>query len=241
MMPRLGSKIISIAAVFTALVALTTAVFQIYIPETKGYFNMGEIVTYTTALLFGPIVGCIAGGLGSALADVMAGYYIYASATLVIKGVESFVVGYLSRKLPKLKGKALGSLTVFSLLAIFTGLWIYLYSGTFTFTLALGQYEIFTLTTLSIVVYMLAVMFFVVAAVVLYRLGELATLVVSTLTGGAVMVTGYYLYESLVLNVVALAEIPFNIGQAIIGAIGAIPLYTTLKNTLKQYQGVVLD
>lgn len=52
---------------------------------------------------------------------------------------------------------------------------------------------------------------------------------------------GYYLYETFILNVVALAEVPFNIGQAVVGTIGAIPLYSTLKKVLKQYRVVLVD
>lgn len=69
-MLKLDSKTISITAIFTALIALTTAGFQISIPETKGYFNLGEIVVYDHAIVWAT-VGFIAGGIGSALADMV--------------------------------------------------------------------------------------------------------------------------------------------------------------------------
>ena len=47
----------------------------------------------------GPVVGAFAGGVGSMIADIALGYTHYAPATLVIKGVEGFIVGYLSRKI----------------------------------------------------------------------------------------------------------------------------------------------
>jgi len=52
---------------------------------------------------------------------------------------------------------------------------------------------------------------------------------------------GYYLYETFILNVAALAEAPFNNGQAVVGTIGAIPLYSTLKKVLKQYRVLFVD
>lgn len=39
----------------------------------------------------------------------------------------------------------------------------------------------------------------------------------------------------------ALAEAPFNNGQAVVGTIGAIPLYSTLKKVLKQYRVLFVD
>src|SRR5712692_5124257 len=90
------SQTLASAAIFTAFVAAATSVFTIYIPATTGYFNVGEIMVYTTALLMGPRVGAFAGGVGSAISDLMLGYWYYAPGTLLIKGVEGFVVGYLS-------------------------------------------------------------------------------------------------------------------------------------------------
>ena len=62
-------KIIAIA-IFAALVfVVTTQIPPIPIPATSGYFNIGETTIYIAALIFGPLVGALAGGLGSALSD----------------------------------------------------------------------------------------------------------------------------------------------------------------------------
>ncbi|RLE91862.1 MAG: ECF transporter S component, partial [Thermoprotei archaeon] len=37
------SREVALTSVFTALVTVTTIMFQVYIPETKGYFNLGEV------------------------------------------------------------------------------------------------------------------------------------------------------------------------------------------------------
>jgi len=66
------------------------------VPATGGYINIGDVLVMFTALIFGPIVGSISGGIGSMLADILSGYIIYAPATLIIKGIEGFLVGYLS-------------------------------------------------------------------------------------------------------------------------------------------------
>ncbi|TFG01292.1 MAG: ECF transporter S component [Promethearchaeota archaeon] len=87
---------ISIMAVFAALICVLTMIIAIPIPATQGFINVGDAGVMITALLFGPIIGAIAGGVGSALADIFLGYTIYAPATLIIKGLEGFVVGIIA-------------------------------------------------------------------------------------------------------------------------------------------------
>jgi len=82
--------------IFTALNFVITYWIQIPIPATGGYINIGDITVMFTALLFGPIIGGITGGLGPMLADIFSPYIIYAPATLVIKGIEGFLIGLIS-------------------------------------------------------------------------------------------------------------------------------------------------
>ncbi len=86
---------ISIMAVFTALVVVTTLAVRIPIPATGGYINVGDAIIFTAALSMGWLVGGIAGGLGSAIAD-MVGYPVFAPFTLVIKGLEGFIAGIIA-------------------------------------------------------------------------------------------------------------------------------------------------
>ena len=87
---------ISIIAIFTALNFVATYWIQIPIPATGGYINVGDIAVMFTALLFGPIIGGISGGVGPMLADIFSPYIIYAPATLIIKGIEGFLIGLIS-------------------------------------------------------------------------------------------------------------------------------------------------
>src|SRR5467141_2513531 len=89
---------ITVTAVFTALVFLSTYVFQIPIPATQGYFNLGDIMIFITALTFGRTVGGFAGGIGSALSDAFAGFGTFAPFTLIIKGLEGYAAGLISRR-----------------------------------------------------------------------------------------------------------------------------------------------
>jgi uncharacterized membrane protein len=58
-------------------------------------------VIYIAALLFGSFVGALSGGIGAALADIYLGFSIFAPGTLMIKGIEGAIVGYLNLKLKK--------------------------------------------------------------------------------------------------------------------------------------------
>jgi len=89
---------ITVTAVFTALVFLSTYLFQIPIPATQGYFNFGDIMIFISALTFGPIVGGFAGGVGSFLSDALGGFGTFAPFTFIIKGSEGFVAGLISRR-----------------------------------------------------------------------------------------------------------------------------------------------
>ncbi|MFW9987795.1 MAG: ECF transporter S component [Candidatus Odinarchaeota archaeon] len=87
---------ISIIAIFTALNFVVTFWVQIPIPATGGYINIGDVTVMFTALLFGPIIGGFTGGLGPMLADILSPYIIYAPATVIIKGIEGFLIGLIS-------------------------------------------------------------------------------------------------------------------------------------------------
>ena len=91
---------VAFAAVFAALVCASTLIFIVSIPATSGYFNLGETVIYIAALLFGPFVGAVSGGVGAAVADALVAVQ-FAPGTLVIKGFEGVIVGILNRKIQR--------------------------------------------------------------------------------------------------------------------------------------------
>ena len=91
--------IVAQAGIMAALVAIATYFPQIPIPATKGYLNFGDIMIFITALVFGPIVGGFAGGVGSAISDVAGGYAFFAPFTLLIKGGEGLIAGLISNSL----------------------------------------------------------------------------------------------------------------------------------------------
>lgn len=88
--------VISLIAIFAALTCVMTMTINIPVPATGGYINIGEFIVMFTGLMFGPIIGGLAGGIGSSLADIFLGWPSYALPTLIIKGLEGFIVGIIS-------------------------------------------------------------------------------------------------------------------------------------------------
>ena len=91
-----NSLAMSMIGIFGAFTCVVTMVLAFPLPATNGFINIGDAVVMITGLLFGPIIGGIAGGVGSSLADLFLGFPHYALATLVIKGLEGFFVGLIA-------------------------------------------------------------------------------------------------------------------------------------------------
>ena len=223
---------LTVTAVFTALVCVATMIFSIYIPATKGFFNIGESMVFLSALFFGPFIGAFAGGVGAALADLLLGFPHYAPATIIVKACEGAVVGALKKRNPKFSSR-LDWKFFTALLGIIAGLllgWV----GTAYFS---GEAEL-TLGTGSFILYVPAEFWLLLGGITAFSIVALGFLtgpefgwtVFSVITGGFIMVLGYFLYQLFLIGplfniqVVAIVEIPVNIGQMIIGAAVALPI-----------------
>lgn len=93
------SKRICLTAAFTALCCAATL---IAVPLPIGYFNLGDIFVLLSAWILGPVYGVIAASLGSAAADLLSGYALYAPATLLIKGAVALSASLLYSLLKRL-------------------------------------------------------------------------------------------------------------------------------------------
>jgi uncharacterized membrane protein len=213
-------------------------VFSIYVPHTKGFFNIGETMVYTTALLFGPFIGAFAGGIGSMSADIFLGYPHYAPATLIIKACEGAIVGVLGRKRLRFRSKLQWKAFTFAaglvagvLLGSIGSLY---YSGQVELYLGIPPPE----NPIPLVIppefwYSLGVLVILMITLVGFVFEpEFGWLVLAILVGGSEMVTGYFLYEQFFLGVAAVAEIPVNLGQMAVGLIVSIPVVRAVRRSL---------
>ena len=226
-------------AVFTAIVFVFTSIFTIATPPTRGFFNTGEIGVYLAALVGGPYVGAIAGGLGSSMADVFLGYAHYAPGTLIIKGIEGYLAGVLFQKFKTLKEREIKISTVIISIAVFGFIVGFGYGG-INVNLGVGGNENILGWSIGPVIFSIPGYVFVVIAFILALLifylgwfrGLEGIMVLSCAVGGLEMVLGYFLYQIFVLDygfINALSEIPVNITQMLIGLSVAVPIVNGLR------------
>jgi len=222
---------VAITAVFTALVTVATVAFSVYVPATRGYFNIGETAVYVTALLFGPFIGAFAGGVGSMFADILLGYSIYAPGTLLIKACEGAVVGFLSRQtlrsISRTRRKVLTLLAALSVGSLIGYVGISYYTGSVEASIGSPPTGYMTASFFIPYAFWIALGIVVLASIIYVGLRydpRFGVLVFSVLAGGLEMVIGYFLYEQLILGVAAVAEVPVNIGQMTVGLVISIPI-----------------
>lgn len=84
---------IVIAAMLAALCCVATMIIKIPSP-LNGYINLGDCVVLLSGWLLSPAYGFAAAGIGSALADLLSGYIVYAPATFIIKGIMALIAHF---------------------------------------------------------------------------------------------------------------------------------------------------
>ncbi len=235
---------IALIVTFTGLVFLSTSIFFIAIPTSNGFFNIGEIFVYLAALIGGPITGAIAGGMGAMLADVALGYGVFAPGTLIIKGIEGFVVGVIFHYSRRLK-KWIRYLFMAALCGTLVGFSAFYVNQDFIFGMAFYGSREFSVTVPGYAFLIIALFLSIVIGLVLFFLKEKGEMALSCIAGGSLMVLGYFFYETVVLKyllVAAVSEIPFNIAQVVLSAAIAIPIVSYLSELgiLKRYEKEII-
>jgi len=94
-------KKLILAALFAALSCVATMSIRIPTPGTSGYIHPGDAIVILSGVILGPVWGFLAGGIGSALSDLIGGYFIYVPITFVIKGLVALASGLLYQKVGK--------------------------------------------------------------------------------------------------------------------------------------------
>jgi len=119
---------LTIAALFAALTCVATMIIKIPTPGTGGYIHPGDALVILCGIFLGPIYGGLAAGMGSALADLLGGYLIYAPITFIIKGLVAVVVFIVYHKLSviiKVSTIRCVICGIFSTLIVVTGYFLY--------------------------------------------------------------------------------------------------------------------
>jgi uncharacterized membrane protein len=97
---KINAKQISYMAVFTALIYITTSI-SVAMPPPLGAWHMGNLMSFLSAILCGPLVGAFSCAVGAGLFDVWnplhgSRFIVYAPATLVIRGTMGYLIGKIA-------------------------------------------------------------------------------------------------------------------------------------------------
>ena len=89
-----------ITALMAALTYVGTSIIKIPTP-TNGYIHPGDGFVLLSGILLGPVWGGLAAAIGSAMSDLIGGYFIYVPATFLIKGATALVASLIFKGLAK--------------------------------------------------------------------------------------------------------------------------------------------
>jgi uncharacterized membrane protein len=231
----MNSKDISIAGLFIALTFIVTYFSGQFIksPVPGGYLNIGDAVIFIAAILFGPLIGFLAGSIGSALSDAAFGVYMFVPGTFVIKGLEGFIAGVVYRYLIRKPIQISFSIIFIGSILIITSLYVFYNVSYFDPERNLSNIDylnfVFPIGLIYSTLGSLSLILTVKKSKYINDMIILSAMIIA----GTEMILGYYLYEYWLFVYLAIAEIPINITQASISILAA---YFVLKSIRKIFK-----
>lgn len=84
---------IVVTSLLASLVCVATMIIKV--PMPYGYANLGDSIVLVAGWCLSPLYGFFAAAIGSALADVLSGFALYAPVTFVIKGLMAVCGFYI--------------------------------------------------------------------------------------------------------------------------------------------------
>ena len=118
-------------AVLSAIVTIFTIAVRIPVAPTRGYINLGDVAIFFAAFVFGPATAFIAGGLGTALADILGGYGQWAPISFAVHGLQGFIIGVVYNIIIKKEETAPVNIIITGILCFLAGA-VVMVSGYFT-------------------------------------------------------------------------------------------------------------
>lgn len=109
-----------LASLFVALSFIFTYFVKIPFP-TGGYFNVGDAFIMLAAIIIDPLTGVLVGALAGGLSDLFAGYVLFIPFTVLAKGLEALMAGFIYQKtrgLLRYVGVVIGPLVMVAIYAL---------------------------------------------------------------------------------------------------------------------------
>ena len=123
-MERRNLKRMVMGGLLAAVVALMTAAVKLPVPATGGYVHPGDGAIFLAAYLMGPWAA-VPAAVGSALADILGGYAVYAVPTALIKGAMGWIAGrMIAEKKPLRNGLVFALCELIMALGYFVFEWV---------------------------------------------------------------------------------------------------------------------
>lgn len=96
---KVTSRETAYISVMAASIYIATSI-AVPMPRPLGIWHFGDVITFITGILFGPVVAMFASAIGPTLFDIWnplhgSAYVVYAPATLVIRGFMGWILGSL--------------------------------------------------------------------------------------------------------------------------------------------------
>ena len=88
-MRKKNTRLLCVAAIFTALVFVVTA--YLHIPTNNGYIHVGDGIIYLAACLLPWPYAIAVGACGALLADCLTGFAVWAPASVIIKALTALL------------------------------------------------------------------------------------------------------------------------------------------------------
>lgn len=96
---RTNTKKLILSALFAALACVATMSIRIPTPGTGGYIHPGDAIVILSGVFLGPVYGALAAGIGSAMSDLIGGYFLYVPITLLVKALIACLSGMVFQKM----------------------------------------------------------------------------------------------------------------------------------------------
>ena len=96
-MRSIRTEQIVFSGLFIAIVFVAT--YFIQIPTTGisgGLIHLGNIAMFSIALKYGKKYGALSGGIGMMLFDLFSAWFVWAPATLIVRGIMGYVIGLVA-------------------------------------------------------------------------------------------------------------------------------------------------
>ena len=79
-------------------------IYAVKVPVPNGYVHIGDCMIFLSVLLLGAKRGALAGAIGAAMSDLLAGYAHWVFPTFIIKFIMAMVMGmFVEKWMPKVK------------------------------------------------------------------------------------------------------------------------------------------